>query len=29
MMWFTASPAAFAFSSASHYIFFLIAEGHW
>jgi hypothetical protein len=27
MTWFTAKPAAFAFSSASHSIFFLIAEG--
>jgi hypothetical protein len=26
--WFTARPAAFAFSSASHSNFFLIAEGH-
>jgi hypothetical protein len=29
MTWFTASPAAFAFSSTSHSIFFLIAERHW
>jgi hypothetical protein len=29
LTWFTASPVAFAFSSASHSIFFLIAEGHW
>jgi hypothetical protein len=28
MTWFTASPAAFAFSLASHSNFFLIAEGH-
>jgi hypothetical protein len=29
LTWFTASPSAFAFSSASHSIFFLIAKGHW
>jgi hypothetical protein len=29
MTWFTAMPAAFAFSSASHSNFILTTEGHW
>jgi hypothetical protein len=29
MTWFTAMPAAFAFSSASNSNFILTAEGHW
>jgi hypothetical protein len=29
MTWFTAMPAAFAFSSASHSNFILTAKGHW